>query len=82
MKKIYKKVIKAAKLLTIESQIQQNPGNGKAMWNIINEYTNKAKAKDGPPKRLRDENGEILTKTSQIAKSCNDFFTGIWITRF
>ena len=72
----YNKLIKAAKLSTLNDQIKFNSGNSRKIWKLVNENIHKSNTKGGSPEKIKIDNSEI-TDTKDMACHFNDFFTNI-----
>lgn len=72
--KIYKKVISAAKKLHNGNIILEADNSTKKMWQIVHEETGKQSKKGNTINIIRDKDGTLYTKPSEIAQAFNNFF--------
>ena len=72
----YNKLIKAAKLLTLNKLIQKNAGNSKEIWRLVNNYINKRNLRSEEIQKLIIKDEEI-TEKREMAEKFNGYFTSI-----
>ena len=58
-------------------QLNEAGKNSRAAWRVLHDFIGKVSNKRGSSRRTFSHNGRIVTKSSKIAESFCDFFTGI-----
>jgi Reverse transcriptase (RNA-dependent DNA polymerase) len=77
-KLIYKKVLIAAKQMSVNNLIKNSDNKSKAIWDIIRTHTNhKSNLNDNPKVDKIENGGSTLTNEAEISKAFNNFFISI-----
>ncbi|NNK28926.1 MAG: RNA-directed DNA polymerase, partial [Flavobacteriaceae bacterium] len=74
--KLYNKLIREAKRVWYAEAINESWGNGRKIWNLVNEATNRNKQKESLPTEMIDSDTKFTGK-EEIANKFNQFYTEI-----
>ncbi len=73
---IYNRVIKAAKMKLLQTNLNENSGNCKKIWQITNDYINKTRNNKEAIEKVSHQ-GKIITEKGYICNTFNNFFSSI-----